>query len=1326
MLDDNNWHEVTESQFLHEKEGLRSLRQACDPALVLKAWTNFEFLDDQGKLYEVDALLLTVFGLALVELKHYRGLVGVDELTWVRRSHPGALAQSERSPLSGVNHKCRVLGQLVRRLIPTHYQQPRLSVEPLVYLSHSDVKLEFSQPSRSQPICDTARLAARLNKPLGSQRDPLPKPFLGQVQAALEKLGIRQGRKRALRVGEYQIERLLGEGPNYQDHLAVHTSLASVKVRVRTFVGKDALERQRAQRTANREFTLLRELRHEHILSPEGLQEWELGPALIYPFYPQAERLDVVIHSGEAKSKLGFGDRLRLWGQVGEALRYAHQRHIYHRSLAPQNVLVLWNDPPDARVINWQTVSADERTSGTVHLAEWVEERATAYLAPEMLTCPNEADPSVDLFSLGCLGYFLFTDQDPASNQSELQDKLVQQEGLNVLSVIDQAPPELVKLIMDLTHPLHYHRPESANAFLQQLAEIERSWRSQKEPAEECRELFSAQPGELVLPGHVLLRKLGQGSSSVAFLVRNSDDEERVLKVPLPGQSEERLLQEAEVLQKLQHRKIVSLHQVVQVGPRKGVLLSSAGPETLAERLARDGVLGLELLQRFGDDLLEVVEYLEAEGMAHRDIKPANLGVGSQHKKDLHLTLFDFSLAREDRRKVEAGTPGYRDPFLSSGQRPWDEAAERYAAAVTLYEMATGHLPQWGDGRVNPKLAEVEVQFSPGDFEPSLRQRFEDFFRCAFQRQASARHENARVMRSAWQALFEGVGLEESPSAVEVPEQVPSETLLTSLTANPQLLQVFDRLHLSTAGALMGVPRSTLLRLSNVGGGTRTQLRDLYDLLKERLVGQVQPYQHAPEQALEALLEQLLPKKTAEAKLVKTYLCGSAEQEWPLPLEAARLCGFKPGAGSDPNRVTLRARQQWARHPELGGLAQELEQALQELGQAATVDELCDTLLSLRGSLSNQREQRRRLARGVLRAMLEAEGMRSLPRFDLVRLGRQPLVCSDVALAERLQAAAGRADQLVEQDPLPSPTRALQELAQLAQLEQAPDGRLLRLVTALADKARLSARAELYPKDMAALQSLRLMGGLLAGKELKLEQLQELIVARYPEAAALPQQVEEVDALFAELGLMMRWDEARLQFRSTLPSSQTSRSHESFGGGRSGALVAEAEQRLREALRGGEPQVIKVRSSELTQAEAWLQQCFQLPTVSLEERLVEEMCALAAADQIEEDDLWQADLLGPQSAEDWEGLRGLAREAAQRVVQGLGPSVVLKRFSLWARYGLLDEVAGLMERAGRPGGPQTLWLLAPYSEGLPTVDNVPLPLPPATRPVEWSAAGWLT
>ena len=72
-----------------------------------------------------------------------------------------------------------------------------------------------------------------------------------------------------------------------------------------------------------------------------------------------------------------------------------------------------------------------------------------------------------------------------------------------------------------------------------------------------------------------------------------------------------------------------------------------AGQETLGQRLRKEGRLHIDLLQRFGEDLLSVVNYLEDQGIPHRDIKPDNIGVGPVGRSDrLHLVLFDFSLSR--------------------------------------------------------------------------------------------------------------------------------------------------------------------------------------------------------------------------------------------------------------------------------------------------------------------------------------------------------------------------------------------------------------------------------------------------------------------------------------------------------------------------------------------------------------------------------------------------------------------------------------------------------------------------------------------------------
>src|SRR5207244_6025776 len=172
-----------------------------------------------------------------------------------------------------------------------------------------------------------------------------------------------------------------------------------------------------------------------------------------------------------------------------------------------------------------------------------------------------------------------------------------------------------------------------------------------------------------------------------------------------------RLDAEAEVLRTLNTRKASRLVRILettplQVGERRALLLESAGDETLGDVVRSGRRLSLDLLERWGSDLLEALVSLDAAGGDHRDIKPANLGVREQRgDRAKHLVLFDFSLARASASSISAGTPPYLDPFLGTGARQhWDSAAERYAAAVTLFEMATGHAPVYGDGETAPQF----------------------------------------------------------------------------------------------------------------------------------------------------------------------------------------------------------------------------------------------------------------------------------------------------------------------------------------------------------------------------------------------------------------------------------------------------------------------------------------------------------------------------------------------------------------------------------------------------------------------------------------------
>ena len=114
------------------------------------------------------------------------------------------------------------------------------------------------------------------------------------VSRAMQEAGIRPS-QRARRVGDYRLDELLFEGPNYQDWAARHTAIESERARVRIYAGSPSAsddERAACQRAARREYEILRDVRHEGILAARGYTEHVLGPALVFEHRDGSRRFD--------------------------------------------------------------------------------------------------------------------------------------------------------------------------------------------------------------------------------------------------------------------------------------------------------------------------------------------------------------------------------------------------------------------------------------------------------------------------------------------------------------------------------------------------------------------------------------------------------------------------------------------------------------------------------------------------------------------------------------------------------------------------------------------------------------------------------------------------------------------------------------------------------------------------------------------------------------------------------------------------------------------------------------------------------------------------
>ncbi len=1184
------WCAVTASEFPWEREALEFVRERLPDHEPCRAWSNFEFIAEDGSINEVDLLVLTSKGFYLVEIKSDPGVVEGDAGAWTWRRD--GRARTTDNPLLLANRKAKKLVSLLRRQ-PALRQKARAPfLEAHVFLSHPDVDCRVADNLRDRVHLRDAG-AGRAERPgivaaltrwsAGTPpRARLDRPVAKAVARAMHEAGIRRS-QRARRVGDYRLDALLLEGPGYQDWTAHHAAIEGEQARIRIYGVPAAAtdeERTRLRRAARREYQILRDVRHEGILAARAYTEHELGPALVFEHREGSRRFDHWL--AERAADLDIDTRLHLLRQIAEALRHAHAKRLVHRALSPQSVLVVDPDAPRPRLrlFNWQTAArlaldtgaAEPVTAGASRLGPLVDDAALVYLAPEAITDRGTAGEPIDVFSLGAITWHLFTGGPPASSLVEMTERLQNERGLRISSVLDGAGESLQDLVRYATHPEVTTRFDSVGDFLDGLERFEEEvTRPDERP---CADPLDARPRDALAHGLVVKRRLGRGSTALALLVER-DGCEHVLKVALSPDRNDRLEAEAKALRGLRHQNVVELHDELRFGDRVGLLMAKAGDATLADRLREEGRLHLELLERFGEDLLVTVDWLEQKGIPHRDIKPENLGAAKLDSR-LHLVLFDFSLAGIPAENVLAGTRHYLDPFLQTRTPPrWDTHAERFAAAVTLYQMSTGALPRWGDGQSEPAVLDCEAALDADAFEPATREGMIRFFGKALRRDYRERFDNAQEMLRAWRQLF--LAADRPEATTDTGEREPAvaldhatlHTLLSTLELSARGLSAVERMNVRTVEDLLRFPLIQVNRMRGVGSRTRKELTDLARRLAERFPEASRSPKTAPAEdagelpesaaraSVDALRRQLLPagrtaRSQCDAGLLAVFLglrdgpsspgdgvAGDrpARAPWPSQSDVARALGVAPAAVS---HALARARRRWVKASALTALRHEVVEIIEAHGDVMTAHELAGALLARRGSVQ-QPPLRLRHAGACVRAAVEVERHLAAPRWIVRRAGRADgvvLIARDGSgepgepridgqrLADFAERLGRTADELAEADPLPPPARVVEAL----QAARAPAGvtrpaasRLPTLAAAASRRAALSSRLELYPRGMDAERALKLALGALAGARLLTpDAIRDRVAGRYPDAAPLPGR-PALDTLLENAGSGLRW-----------------------------------------------------------------------------------------------------------------------------------------------------------------------------------------------------------
>lgn len=233
----------------HEKEAIDFALGVLPSSDPYQVWGLFELHADEGRLYEIDLLVLGYSGLYLVEIKSRPGIYRGDHQDW--QVETAGRTRLMDNPYRLTNHKAKVLSSLLRRrLAHTPW------VYPLVFLSAEELELRLG-PQASTGVVTRKTLARALThhefpgSKLDELRRPVNTPMMREVVAALRDLGVKESRGQKL-VGSYELTELLDDGDSYQEWAARHRTSASVRGRARVYlVPKQAdVEQRRSLRRA--------------------------------------------------------------------------------------------------------------------------------------------------------------------------------------------------------------------------------------------------------------------------------------------------------------------------------------------------------------------------------------------------------------------------------------------------------------------------------------------------------------------------------------------------------------------------------------------------------------------------------------------------------------------------------------------------------------------------------------------------------------------------------------------------------------------------------------------------------------------------------------------------------------------------------------------------------------------------------------------------------------------------------------------------------------------------------------------------------------------
>jgi serine/threonine-protein kinase len=241
------------------------------------------------------------------------------------------------------------------------------------------------------------------------------------------------GRTDGFVLGQHVVLDLVGRGSVGRVYKAKHRAMSRpVAIKVLS----EGLARTAADREAfRRGVRAAGQLAHPNVVTVYDTGELHDRPYIVLEFV-DGPTLEVLV---DQRGPLPVGEACEFVRQAAAGLHHAHEKGTVHGDLRPANLLVA-RPTPSAPL--------------TVKIADFGVPKparaASDYGAPEMLgPKPAPADRRADLYSLGCVFYFLLTGRAPfaGGTPEERARRRAREEAPPLFQLRPDAPPEVVAIV---------------------------------------------------------------------------------------------------------------------------------------------------------------------------------------------------------------------------------------------------------------------------------------------------------------------------------------------------------------------------------------------------------------------------------------------------------------------------------------------------------------------------------------------------------------------------------------------------------------------------------------------------------------------------------------------------------------------------------------------------------------------------------------------------------------------------------------------------------------------------------------------------------------